>query len=74
MASNQSVVPDRLHSRTCHLHMCIGVRCMRVEAQGIHCSMCAKNRLVYYTLVVVAVCLSASAHLGVTPWCSSAGF
>jgi hypothetical protein len=25
-------------------------------------------------IVVVAVCMSASAHLGVTPWCSSAGF
>ena len=24
--------------------------------------------------VVVTVCLSASAHLGVTPWCCSAGF
>jgi hypothetical protein len=24
--------------------------------------------------IVVAVCLSASAHLGVTPWCCSAGF
>jgi hypothetical protein len=24
--------------------------------------------------VVVAVCLCAPAHLGVTPWCCSAGF